>query len=121
MKLTLSRECMSPKQERMFDCLAKCGELVLAIGPKGVRANLVGEFAVRKHTDHNAKADLILDCSDGTNHIHIDWQRVRRVALSEHHGEGKLTFLDGTEELFELYCMSGPYPQEVCDLIGDLF
>jgi hypothetical protein len=121
MSVELSRTVMSPKQQELFSHVSNCGDMVLGIGPKGVSANLVGRFSVRKHDDHQGKQDLILDCDDGTCHVHIDWSRVKRVAISDHSGEGVLSFFDGDERLFNLYRMDGPFPADVEKLAGDLF
>jgi hypothetical protein len=41
---------ISPKQAELFEALEKCGEMVFACGPRGISANLVGQFVVRKTT-----------------------------------------------------------------------
>lgn len=120
MSVPASSTVMSSKQQRLFAEISRCGEMVLGIGHNGVYANLVGEFSVRKHDDHQAKDDFILDCSDGTCHVHIDWSRVKRVALSDHGDEGCLSFFDGEERLFDLYRMDGRFPFEVEELVVEL-
>lgn len=98
----------STHQRELFDALARCGELVLAVGPEGVSANLVGAVTVRRHG-----VEDILDVDDGRHHVHVDWRRVKEVEVGTHEGEGLLSFYDGIERLFRLYRPGGPYPSEV--------
>ena len=83
--------------------------MVFACGPKGISANLVGLFAVRV----NEKGDDQLDVGDGTNHVHVDWARVRRVEVGTFHGEGLLSFFDGADQMFKFYSLEGPFPNSV--------
>ncbi|WP_413290581.1 hypothetical protein [Bdellovibrio sp. HCB337] len=99
----------SEKQKALFGLLEKCGELIYGGGPKGAVANLVGEFTVRR----NHHGDDQLDVGDGTCHVHIDWSQVKRVEVSDYHGEGMLSFFNEKDCLFKLYRMSGPWPKEV--------
>jgi len=110
------RTFVSDKQKKLFSTLESCGELVFACGSRGAVANLVGVFKVRKN-DHG---DDQLDVGDGACHVHIDWARMKRVALGEFHGEGVLSFYDGEECLFKLYRMAGPFSSEIEGLLGDL-
>ena len=95
--------------------LFKCGELILAIGPKGISANLVGKFCIKAYGNEDR-----IDLEDGTNHVHIDWTRVKRVEVGSFHGEGMLTFFDGDDTLFKLYLPSGPFPKDVESLAKQL-
>jgi hypothetical protein len=81
---------ISPKQAELFEALEKCGEMVFACGPRGISANLVGQFVVKK------------------NH------------LGDFHGEGLLTFFDGTDALLKLYRMEGPFPKVIESFVGNL-
>jgi hypothetical protein len=106
---------LSDKQKKLFDAIAKSGTLIFEAGPKGIDANIVGTFEVR----HCGSEDR-LEMGDGTNHVHIDWKRVRSVELGSYHNEGMLTFLDGSEVLFRLYKISGQWPKEIKALMGAL-
>ena len=98
----------STPQRRLFDALARCGELTLAVGPEGFSANLVGTLRVCRHG-----VEDILDIDDGRNHVHVDWRRMKEVEVVVRDGEGLLTVYDGTEALFRVYRREGPYPTEV--------
>ena len=98
----------SSHQRTLFDALNRCGELILAVGPEGISANLVGTLRVRRHG-----VEDVLDVDDGKHHVHIDWRRMKEVEVGVHDGEGLLTFYDGTDALFRLYRPEGPYPSEV--------
>ncbi len=108
---------VSESQRLLFQRLESAGELVFACGPKGAVANIVGQFKVRKN--HHGEDQL--DMGDGTNHVHIDWSRIKRLEVGDFHGEGMLTFLDGDELLFRLYRMGGPYPEEIMIMAGQLY
>lgn len=111
----MSKTLVSDLQTRLFAAIAECGELIFACGHDGVSANIVGEF----HIQHVGGEDR-LAVDDGTHHVHIDWSRVRRVAVDEFHGEGMLTFLDGDVVLFKLYRPAGSYPPGVTQFAGAL-
>jgi hypothetical protein len=107
----------SPAQAALLAALERCGTIVVATGPAGVSANLVGTVHLRRHG-----GDDLLDVDDGTHHVHLDWSRLRRAEVSTHHGEGLLALGDGGEPLLRLYRMRGPYPDSVEALCrGDLF
>lgn len=89
--------------------------MVFACGPKGVSANLVGHFVVQK----NHTQDDQLNVKESIDHVHIDWNRVKRAELGNFHGQGMLTFFDGDEPLFKLYRMDGAFPKQVTDLIDE--
>ena len=108
---------MSNQQRVLFLLLENCGELVFACGPRGVSANLVGKLSVHKN---NHKEDQ-LNVGDGTNHVHIEWDRVKRFEVGSFHGEGVLTFFDGVEPLFKLYRLEGPFPKSIEDMAVNLF
>ena len=103
---------VSEKQKQLFSYLEESGELVFACGPKGVAANLVGNFKVRRnHHDEDQ-----LDVGDGACHVHIDWSRVKRFETGDFHGEGLLTFFDDNEFLFRFYRLAGPFSDQVASL-----
>lgn len=106
---------LSESQENLFEELATAGELIFATGPKGVTANIVGEFYVKQYDD-----EFRLQVGDGTQHIHVDWTRVKRVEVGDHYGEGMLTFFDGDERLFRLYRPDGPFGSRIEGLAGPL-
>ncbi len=106
----------SEKQRKLFAAVENCGELVFAAGPRGAVANLVGVFYVRT----NERGDDQLDVGDGVHHVHLDWARLQRVEAGEFHGEGMLSFFDGSECLFKLYRMEGAWPADVIALTGNL-
>ena len=108
---------ISEKQKHLFKQLETEGELVFAVGPKGAVANLVGVFTVRR----NRHDEDQLDVGDGTCHVHLDWSRIKKIKISELHGEGLLIFFDGDEALFRLYRMEGPYSSAISDLAMSLF
>lgn len=107
---------VSEKQRQLFAALENCGELVFAAGPRGAVANLVGVFYVRP----NERGDDQLDVGDGVHHVHLDWDRVKRVEIGEYQGEGLLSFFDGSDCLFKFYRMAGPWPAEIAAFAGDL-
>lgn len=111
----MSKRILSEPQRRLFSLLAKQGTLIFAAGPRGISANIVGDFSVRPQNQED-----LLCMGDATNHVHIDWSRIKRAEIGEFHGEGMLTFLDGDESLFRLYKPSGPFTEEITDLAGDL-
>ena len=110
------KQFISQKQRDLFKAIENSGELVLACGPKGISANLVGNFVVRK----NNHGDDQLDVGDGTHHVHIDWSLLKRFEIGEFHGEGTLTFFDGEKPLFKLYRMEGLFSNSVANLSGSL-
>ena len=107
---------ISEKQQRLFDLLSQCGELVFACGRNGVTANLVGEFRIRKN--HHGEDQL--DVGDGTNHVHVDWSKVIRFEVGDFHGEGLLTVFDESESIFRFYRPVGAYPSSIKVLAGSL-
>lgn len=109
---------MNKKQTDLFKVLSRSGVLVFACGPKGISANIVGEFSIQYFPSHNEHR-LIM--GNGDQHIHVDWSRVKFVEYSISHGEGILTFKDSEEVLFKLYRMDGDYSDEVKVLLGSLF
>lgn len=106
---------LTTAQEALFEEVANAGELIFAAGPKGITANIVGEFYVKAHED-----EVRLQVGDGKQHVHVDWSRVSRVEVGQHHGEGMLTFFDADERLFRLYRPAGPFGARVQELAGDL-
>lgn len=106
---------ISEKQKKLFERLGECGDLLFACGPKGISANIVGPFCVRRTGDEDR-----LEMGDGTNHVHVDWDRVKRAEVGVFHGEGMLTVFDGDETLFRLYRPEGKYPKEIIELEGNL-
>ena len=110
------KQFVSEKQKRLFKQLEAEGELVFACGPRGIVANLVGTFIVRRnHHDEDQ-----LDVGDGTCHVHLDWSRIKKIEVGDFHGEGLLTCFDGEEILFRIYRMNGPYSQVVDSMAGQL-
>ena len=106
----LARIASAP-QQRLFDALARCGELFLAVGPHGITANFAGTLRIRRHG-----LEDMLDVDDGKSHVHVDWSRLKRAEAEVRGAEGLLTFYDGTEPLFRVYRQAGPYPAEVARL-----
>jgi hypothetical protein len=98
----------SPAQKALFEALSRCGTIVVATGPRGVSANLVGEVYVRRHD-----GDDVLDVDDGTHHVHLDWSRLKKAEVSSWHGEGLVVLFDGEEPLLRLYRLEGAFPPEV--------
>ncbi|MDF1663662.1 MAG: hypothetical protein P1V97_17975 [Planctomycetota bacterium] len=111
----MSSRIVSNKQRQLFKALEHEGTLIFAAGPKGISANIVGEFQVRSLDSEDR-----LCMGDGTNHIHIDWSRIKAAEIGDFHGEGMLTFYDGDEVLFRLYKPAGPYRKELQDSSGAL-
>jgi hypothetical protein len=107
---------ISEKQMTLFKKIESEEELVFACGPRGLVANIVGKFKVQKN--HHGEDQL--DMGDGTNHVHIDWARIKRFEVSLFHGEGLLTFFDENEPLFKLYRMAGPYRHDIAEMAGSL-
>ena len=103
---------MSKKQEDLFQEIETAGELVFACGPAGVSANIVGQFRINKI---QGKEDR-LEMGDGTNHVHIDWGRVKRVELDIFYEEGMLIFYDGDEILFKLYRPEGRFSDRIKEI-----
>ena len=92
----------------LLDAACRSGDLILACGPEGVSANLVGRVAVVRHG-----AEDRLDVDDGTHHVHMDWARVTRVEVGTSDGEGLLVLHGLSGPLLKLYRPEGPYPAEV--------
>lgn len=111
----MAKLIVSESQRTLFALLPACGELVFACGHDGINANIVGEFHIQSLPDEDR-----LVVGDGTQHVHIDWRRVRHAEVSEYNGEGLLTFLDGRTVLFKLYRLAGPYPEMVAAAAGTL-
>lgn len=111
----MQNEFFSDNQKKLFAEIEKAGELVFACGPRGMSANIVGEFCVRYYPE---KKEHRLEMGDGSQHIHIDWSRVKFVEYSLFHGEGVLSFKDGDEILFRLYRIDGEFSSEVKNLVG---
>lgn len=108
---------LNEKQKNIFDEIAKAGELVFACGPRGISANIVGKFSVRYVSD---KDEHRLEMGDGTQHVHIDWSRVKFVEYEIFHGEGLLIFKDEEDILFRLYRMDGEFSDQVKKMVGVL-
>lgn len=106
---------LSDKQKKLFEAIAKNGTLIFETGPQGIDANIVGTFEVRRSGNEDR-----LEMGDGTNHIHIDWKRVRSVEIDSYGNEGMLKFMDGEETLFHLYKISGQWSAAIKALVGDL-
>ncbi len=106
---------LSDKQRQLFEAIAKNGTLIFETGPQGIDANIVGTFEVRRCGNEDR-----LEMGDGTNHVHIDWKRIKLAEIGSYGGEGMLTFLDGSEVLFRLYKISGKWSREVSALAGEL-
>jgi NOL1/NOP2/fmu family ribosome biogenesis protein len=111
----MASKIFSDKQKKLFEAIAKSGILIFETGPQGIEANIVGTFAVRKSRNEDR-----LEMGDGTNHVHIDWKRVRSVEAGAHGNEGTLTFMDGEEILFHLYKINGQWSAAVKALVGNL-
>ncbi len=110
-------EFISEKQRRLFDEIAKEGELILACGPKDISANIVGNFYVVHYP--NAKEHR-LEMGDGAQHVHIDWRRVKTVEHTIFKNEGLLIFRDGADTVFRLYRPDGEFSAETKALTGSL-
>jgi hypothetical protein len=106
---------LSDNQKELFEEIAKNGTLVFETGPQGIDANIVGTFSVRRCGNEDR-----LEMGDGTNHVHIDWKRIKSVKAGSYQNEGMLTFMDGEEVLFRLYKIGGHWSSAVKALIGDL-
>ena len=91
------------------------GELIFASGPPGISVNLVGRFSVRKYK--GGKEDR-LDLDDGTNHVHIGWNKISSCKLGDFHGEGMLIFLDNDEIIFKIYKPSGRFSNTIASFEG---
>ena len=109
----MSRKIVSEKQRQLFEQLAEAGPLVFACGPKGISANIVGEFSVRVQNNED-----LLCMGDGTNHVHINWERLKVAEIGEFHGEGVILFRDGDESLFRLYRPAGLFNKDIENSTG---
>ncbi len=98
---------MNDRQEVLFNALSRCGKLIFACGSDGIDANIVGQFAVRRHGNEDR-----LDMGDGA--------RLTGVTMGSYNGESMLTFYHGAKRLFDLYRPSGSFPKEIEQLQGDL-
>jgi hypothetical protein len=103
------------RQRDLFKQIEECGDLIFACGPNGISANIVGPFRIERF----GSEDLLI-MGDGTQHVHIDWLRVKEVEHGDFHGEGMLVFKDNGEVLFRLYRPEGPFPPAVLGLCGRL-
>ena len=111
----MASKMQTDKQKALFKAISKSGTLIFETGPTGIEANIVGTFEVRPCGNEDR-----LEMGDGTNHVHIDWSRVKSVELGSYNSEEMLTFTDGKEVLFYLYKISGQFSKEVKALIGQL-
>lgn len=111
----MSRLMISDRQRSLFDAIRSSGELVFSCGHDGITANIVGEFFIEHHESEDRLA-----VGDGNQHVHILWDRLKRVEVGDFHGEGMLSFYDGDILLFRLYRMEGPYAPDVEAMMGDL-
>ncbi len=111
----MASKIFSDKQKKLFEAIAKNGTLIFETGPQGIEANIVGTFAVRKCGDEDR-----LEMGDGTNHVHIDWKRVKSAEIGSYGSEAMLTFMDGEEVLFRLYKIGGQWSTAVKALVGKL-
>jgi hypothetical protein len=87
--------------------------LIFASGPSGISVNLVGAFRLTS----DGREDRI-DVGDGTDHVHVDWDRVKSVEHSDFQGEGLLSFKDKNEVVFKFYRPSGAFPNNVLKRCG---
>jgi hypothetical protein len=110
------KKFVSEQQRLLFAEVALAGDLIFACGPRGISANIVGSFSVR--TNHHG--DDQLDMGDGSQHVHVDWSRIKRLELTESRGEGVLNFFDGDELMFKLYRINGFYSSAVSGFAGAL-
>ena len=106
---------ISKKQEALFAALPEQGTLIFAAGPRGISANIVGQFSVQRRDSED-----LLCMGDGTHHVHIDWSRIQEVQIGDFHGEGVLTFFDGEETLFRLYRPQGSFTEALTRATGSL-
>ena len=111
----MPRTFQDDRQRRLFAALADEPRLVFVCGPRGVSVYLVGRLRVRR-----VRGEDLLGAGDGTDHVHVDWSRVRDAEESTFHGEGLLTFRDGDEDLFRIYRPEGVFPPAVSALTGRL-
>jgi hypothetical protein len=87
--------------------------LIFAAGPTGISVNLVGAFRLAS----DGREDRI-EVGDGTDHVHVDWDRVRSVEHSDFHGEGLLSFKDKDDVVFKFYRPNGAFPNSVLKFCG---
>lgn len=109
----------SSRQRELFRALEKYRMLIFAAGPAGISANYEGQFKVTTYSNEDR-----LEGDDGTFHVHIEWNRVKRITVEEKviegRTEGMLTFWDGEERLFRLYNPSRPFSAEITAFAGSL-
>ena len=103
-----SRQCASPAHLKLFQAIEAAGEVVVAVGPPGSTANIVGVTRVRRH-----EGEHYLDVNDGAHLFLVAWNRVRRAEVRVHDGEGLIEFFDGDVPLFRVYRIAGPFSQDV--------
>lgn len=60
---------LTSSQDALFKELATAGELIFATGPKGVTANIVGEFYLKQHDDEvRLQVEMGLNTFTSTGH-----------------------------------------------------
>jgi hypothetical protein len=95
---------INERQKRLFDALADAGTLSLAIGPQGITCHLVDVCNVTT-TDTEDR----LDFGDGTYHVHIDWDRIKKAQIGIFDGRACVSFFDGELLLFRIYKPEGDF------------
>lgn len=98
----------------LFDEIAKCEKLIFACGTNGISANIVGKFKLNFLPSEDR-----LDCDDGTNHVHIDWENINKIEIGDFYGEGVLTFSSNENPLFKLYNPRGEYSEAIKNLVSN--
>jgi len=111
----MKSKIVSERQRQLFKLLENCGELIFAGGHNGINANICGEFHIQGYDDEDR-----LEVGDGTHHIHIQWDKVKRFEIGKYNGEGVITFFDGDTRLFKLYRPEGEFPENIRKLSGNL-
>jgi hypothetical protein len=98
----------SVAQLALFRAIEASGQVVVAVGSPGARANLVGGARVRRHGGEDR-----IDVDDGTHHVHVDWARLGRAEVTVQDGEGLVEFFDGEVPLLRVYRIAGPFESDV--------
>lgn len=99
---------INERQKRLFEAIADAGTISLAMGPAGITCHIV-DYCYVTGTDTEDR----LDFGDGTHHLHIDWDRMKKATYSILDGRAAISFNDGEHLLFRLYKPDGDYSELV--------
>ena len=107
---------INQKQKDFFKVLFECGVLLFQSEKKGsYSADMSGKFFFNEMVDEDR-----LDIDEDT-HIHVNWNDICFVEITNEKGEGLVSIKDSNNKvLFNFYQFSGSFPQKVKVFEGSL-